>query len=184
MGCNNAKRNAYSESTYSFESEIRDWEVKLGTFDKTLFDILSGINAKLIVDPNIPKLKIFHFFNLNLKEEKFEDILKLDILRFNSEKDGLYNPDMLKILFFLLTKSTISNNNKTDNQDKAKFLYSILMDDTEVLDKTIDRENPNLIAFLTTCVTISCVSLVGKKKNHFKMHILLVAGNKGNRLNY
>ena len=164
MGCDLASlRISYSHSEFSIETNIREWELKFGTFDQTLFEIISKINAKLIADSQIiPKSKnLIHYFNLELNEIAFNHILDHEVFKFNSEKDGNYDPEMVKILFFLLTRSNLSTNNDNQNQDKSKFLFSILKDDSEELDKVIDRESPNLINFLENCVRIACVSILG-----------------------
>jgi len=156
---------------------MREWELKLGTFEKSLFDIISRINAKLLVDcQNIPKSNLIHFFNLEFKENAFKDIIEQDILKLGTGKDSLYDPDMLKILFFLLTKSNVSVNNNHQNQDKAKFLYSVLKDDTEELDSAIDRENPVFVKFIQTCVTMATVTLVDAYYAEIK------TGNRENEL--
>lgn len=163
MGCDFKGRSRYSECPYSIETEIREWELKLGTFDRPLFEIISRINAKLLSDAqNIPRENLIHFFNLEFKENAFKEIIDKDIFKIGGAKEGSYDPDMFRTLFFLLTKSNVSSNATNNNQDKAKFLYSALKDDTEELDTAIDRENPALIRFLQTCINLSTLILVGK----------------------
>jgi hypothetical protein len=162
MGCDFKGRSRYSDCAYSVENEVREWELKLGTFEKTLFDIISRINAKLLTDSrNFPKEELIHFFNLELKESDFKVWLETETFRVNGQKEGNYDPDMIKALFFLLTRSNVTPNSSNQNQDKAKFLYSVLKDDSEDLDCAIDKENPAFIRFLQTCINISTVTLLG-----------------------
>ena len=68
---------------------------------------------------------------------------------------------MIKILFFILTKSNQSKSKSNSYQDKAKCLYSFLKDENEDLDSVIEKENPTLAKLMETCVYISTEVLIG-----------------------
>ena len=112
MGCELQKNNYADGGDHChLETEIRQWEIRLGTFDKILMDIITKINAKLLIDShNIPKENLISFFNLEIKENSFKNIMNQDILKIGSQKDAEFDPDMIKLLFFLLTRTNLSKN--------------------------------------------------------------------------
>ena len=163
MGCEIQKNNYIdNNSTCQQENDIRNWEMNLGTFNQNIMDIITKINAKLLFDShNIPRENIIHYFNLEVKENLFKSILSNDIFRIGSNKDAEFDPEMIKILFFILTKSNQSKSKSNSYQDKAKILYSFLKDENEDLDSVIEKENPTLAELMETCVYISTEVLIG-----------------------
>ena len=161
MGAESTK-TGYLVSKYSMESEVREWEMKLGTFEKSCMQIMSKINTKLLVYDceNIPKTNLINFFNLEFKENAFNNIINNEIFKTSSQTESRYDPDMIKILFFLLTVSQTSPDKSNKYQDKAKLLCSFVKDDNEELNSPLHRENPVFAEFIETCVYISTITLV------------------------
>lgn len=178
MGCESSTNNSYNEGSHIYlESQIREFEIKLGTFSQSFSDIMTRINSRLIADKNnISSENTLHSLGLNyFKETAFKNILSDDILRVElikeapcdpdvlnveSSKEAPYNPNTMKLLFFLLTRSNSSEN----QSDKAKFLYFTLKRDlSEEFDTIVDKDSENFIKLVGAIVHLSTITLVGIK---------------------
>jgi hypothetical protein len=177
MGCEISPQNSYNEGSHSdLESGIRDFEMKLGTFNLTFSEINTRINARLLNNKNeIPSENLFTFLGINslLREESFKTLLANEIFRVDSQKEQPYDTSRIKSLFFLLTRSNLDG----EYQDKAKFLYfSMKKSLADNFSEVLDIENFNLSQFLEIAVNLSIETLVGKIV--FKFRCLLYSVSK------
>jgi len=161
MGCIGS-RNAYAECSYTVESQIRDWEVRNGTFDVTFHDLISRINLKMMVnkEPIRDFSNIIHYFNLNadnIKEANFKTLLSNSYFKTGEAGKETFETENFKLLLFLLTRSL---KNATDLHDKTQFLFSYLKNSFEIMDSPINREETNFEEFIKDLIFLSCDTLV------------------------
>ena len=157
VGCSgNKNRELYIESDFKTETEMREWEFQLDSYEKSFFRLISKFNSKLYSDCfKIPKQNVLNFFKKLFPQgfKTFEEILDQKIFYIADDKVRNYDSDKIKCLLFLMTNSKpMSNTNRT--QDKAKFLYFVVNEDEN--ESPILRDNFNLSTFFKNLVLISC----------------------------
>ena len=164
IGCSGTKSEEYSANEFEVESEIREWEFKFKILDKSFLELFSKYNLKLLVETQkIPKSHVLNFFSLEFNHKMFNDILDNDIFLIREEKNKSYDAEKIKYIIFLLTKSSVLHHG-SKIQDKAKYLYIFATEDEG--ESMIMKENLNLLFFVESIVTISCVTFVSNTNNY------------------
>jgi hypothetical protein len=156
VGCDGNVRDKYLESEYKVESDMREWEMSLKTFDKPFLPIISRFSQKCYNEYiKIPRSSAINFFKkeYTLKNKVFEDILDQEMYKTFDEKVRHLDTDKIKCLIFILSMSRpIDEIGKT--QDKAKFLYFLFND--EANEAPVERDNVNIKLFFNNILMVIC----------------------------
>lgn len=168
MGCGmDSNINDYisSNNTIQCEKDIRNWEINtLLAFQKGLYQTISKLNAKFLRNSENIEEEINSFFNGEFIDKHYEQMFKNDIFRIERDNKNSYDPNPIRILIFLLSKSSVKCGDKNQIQDKNDFLFNLVTDATEPISLQFDFDKPNIIKVLKLAIEIATVVLVGINK--------------------
>lgn len=157
MGCGATKNGNYNESEYDEEIEMRNFEIEIGGYRKSLSSVL----PKICIEKDLLNLNALEDFILKDFSENFLKAIQNDFFYKIKDEKKYYDAKKINLLLFLLTNDTIVNNGNIKYHDKASFIISYVKNNEEDdLNFPIQREEENFVNFIGDLFDIACIGLV------------------------
>lgn len=156
MGCGTANAS-YNESQYDEEIELRNFEIEIGGYKKTLNNVLPRIciEKDLVSEKNLEEFILQDFSPLFLSAIKNDFFFKF------SDGKRYYDAKKINLLLFLLTNDSIVNNGNMKYHDKASFVVTYVKNNEEDdLNFPLQKHEDNFVAFVGDLYDIATIGLV------------------------
>jgi hypothetical protein len=165
MGCLSIKLGNYVDVREDEEKHLREFELEIGAFTKSLNEIL----PKLCVEKEIIKTNNVEEFILRDFNQAFLSFIQKGYFYKTLNGVQYYDAKKVMLLLFLLSKDSYVNNGSKTYHDKASFiLHFIRSRNDQNLSEPITENEDTFISFIDDLVDIACDGIVDsyiKQKN-------------------